>query len=366
MAFRFVKQEWLCFAKQVLPCSVGQRVFFRGFVMLFAVLPLCVACVGNDTKEPVRLSGEAQGTYYSVIYYDSLERDFRPQIDSILDDFDLTASLWVDSSEICKVNGSAEPMKVSVRFADIFQKSMMIWAETDGCFDCRIAPLVSAYGFARSNRMDLTDEQRDSLLALCHSRVWLDTMEDGTIVLHKELPEAKLDFNAIAQGYSVDMLCDFLSGQGLSAFLVDVGGEVRTVGHKPNGKPWTVGVERPAGDREDDRVVDVAVALSDLSIVTSGSYRKYYEKDGIRYSHTIDPFTGMPVAHTTLSVSVVDGLAWRADALATAFMVMGYERAKDWLAKHTDVSEAYFIFDDNGTNGHYATEAFQKRLENTK
>lgn len=339
---------------------------FRVVLMAIIVMLLGVACSGSDKEMPFRLSGEAQGTYYSVVYYDNLHRDFQPQIDSILDDFDLTASLWVDSSEICKVNESAMPMKVSERFADIFQKSMMIWSETDGCFDCRIAPLVSAYGFARSNRMELTDVQRDSLLALCHSRVWLDTMADGTIVLHKELPEARLDFNAIAQGYSVDMLCDFLLGQGLSAFLVDVGGEVRTVGHKPNGKPWTVGIERPASDRADGRVVDVAVALSDLSIVTSGSYRKYYEKDGIRYSHTIDPFTGMPVAHTTLSVSVVDGFAWRADALATAFMVMGYERAKEWLAKHTDVSEAYFIFDDNGANGYYATEAFQKRLENTK
>ncbi|MBR1792243.1 MAG: FAD:protein FMN transferase [Bacteroidales bacterium] len=334
-------------------------------VAVFLLTFFCFSC-GHQGTAPVRISGEAQGTYYSVIYYDSLQRDLRPQIDSLLDEFDLTASLWVDNSEICHVNGLVSSIPVSPLFADIFQKSMQIEYETDGCFNCRIAPLVSAYGFARSQRMELNDQQRDSLLELCHSRVWLDTLANGTIMLKKQFPEAKLDFNAIAQGYSVDLLCDYLSSIGLSSFLVDVGGEVRTVGHKPNGDSWIVGVERPSSDKYEGRAVEVAVGLSNLSIVTSGSYRKYYEKEGVRYSHTIDPSTGRPVAHTTLSASVVDSMAWRADALATAFMVMGHERAEQWLSSHPEVSEAYFIYDVNGCNAHFATSSFQARIDNAK
>ena len=323
-----------------------------------------MACRGPVS--PIRLLGEAQGTYYSVVYYDSQNRDLSPQIDSLLDVFDLTASLWVDSSEICRFNRVEDSLEVSPIFADLFQKSMAINQETDGCFDCRIAPLVSAYGFARSNRRDLTTVQLDSLLRLCHSRVWLDTLADGRYIVHKELSGAMLDFNAIAQGYSVDMLCDMLSSYGITSFLVDVGGEVRSCGYKHDGTPWKVGIERPADNKEDGRDVDVAIPLTDESVVTSGSYRKYYEKDGIRYSHTINPFTGTPVAHTTLSTSVVDKEAWRADALATAFMVMGCEEGRAWLQRHPYVREAYFIYDDNGVLGHYATPQFEARMNSVR
>lgn len=314
-------------------------------------------------SEPIRLTGNAQGTYYSISYYDHQMRDFTPQVDSLLHAFDLTASLWVDSSEICRFNDATDSLVVSDMFADLFQKSMAISRETDGCFDCRIAPLVKAYGFARTNRRDLSQSAIDSLVALCHSRVWLDTLPNGIIVIHKENAGAMLDFNAIAQGYSVDLLCEMFGRRGVEHYLVDVGGEVRGKGHKNDGTLWKVGIERPALSKNDSRIVEVAIPLSDESVVTSGSYRKYYEKNGVRFSHTINPFTGLPVAHTTLSTSVIDKEAWRADALATAFMVMGYKDAQDWIRRNPHVKEAFFIYDDNGEYRHYATPDFQKRID---
>ena len=318
------------------------------------------SCGSNET--PMRLAGKAQGSYYSIIYYDKAQRDFQQAIDSLLNDFDLTASLWVDNSEICKVNQATEPIQVSPRFADLFQKSVQINEYTDGCFDCRIGPLVSAYGFARKKQQDLSDSERDELLRICRGQVWLDTSDDGTITLHKQYPQSALDFNAIAQGYSVDMVCDFLAAQGLKQYLVDIGGEVRSRGTKPDGQTWKVGIERPAADKKDERVVEISVALTDQSVVTSGSYRKYYEKDGMRFSHTIDPYSGTPVQHTTLSTSVVDSTAWRADALATAFMVMGVERGREWLKKHPEVEEVFFIYDDGNGMQHYSTPKFKERV----
>ncbi|MBQ4376464.1 MAG: FAD:protein FMN transferase [Bacteroidales bacterium] len=322
------------------------------------------SCGGS--KAPVRLAGKAQGSYYSIIYYDKNQRDFKQSIDSLLDDFDLTASLWVDSSEICRVNRATEPIEVSPRFADLFQKSMQIHDLTDGCFDCRIGPLVSAYGFARKQQQDLSDSDRDSLLQLCHGKVWLDTSNSGIITLHKQYPQSALDFNAIAQGYSVDLVCDFLVSKGVKRYLVDIGGEVRTSGKKPDGQEWNVGIERPAADKRDERTVEIAVPITDQSIVTSGSYRKYYEKDGLRYSHTIDPYSGTPVQHSTLSASVVDSTAWRADALATAFMVMGLERGIEWMKQHPEITEVFLIYDNGDGLQHYSTPQFKERIKNSE
>ncbi|MBQ7279475.1 MAG: FAD:protein FMN transferase [Bacteroidales bacterium] len=330
--------------------------------VFFIVLLVSLCCVSCKLT-PTRLVGKAQGTYYSIVYYDARHRNLQPQVDSLLAAFDLVASLWVDSSELCQFNRCADSMEVSECMADLFEKSMSISALTGGAFDCRVAPLVSAYGFARSNRRDLTQQDIDSLMVLCQAPVWLSKGSDGRKVLHKANAASRLDFNAIAQGYSVDLLCDMLQTYGIGSFIVDVGGEVRSAGAKPDGTPWSVGVERPAEDREDAREVDVAIPLVDCSIVTSGSYRKYYEKDGMRFSHTIDPATGRPVSHTTLSASVIDDKAWRADALATAFMVMGYERATAWLAAHSDIDKVYFIYDDNGENARRATPAFQRLID---
>ena len=298
-------------------------------------------CGGGDGM--VRLRGEAQGTYYSIIYYDEAGRDYQRAIDSLLDNFDQTASLWVEESMIRRVNENRDSV-VNEDFAKLVEMSRAMHEYTDGAFDCTIGKLVNAWGFGFSKREEMSDAVVDSLLQYVGRQPEIVRDNDGTPIVRKASPESTLDFNAIAQGYSTDMVSQFLESKGIENYLVDIGGEVYAKGCKPDGKAWTVGIERPAENRYSSPEVETAIELRDKSVVTSGNYRKYYEKDGVRYSHTIDPLTGRPVEHSLLSVSVVDESAWRADALATAFMVMGLEKAKRFIEEHPEDSMERVIF----------------------
>ena len=311
---------------------------------------------------PVQLVGEAQGTYYSVQYFDAQQRNLQPQIDSLLDDFDLTASLWVDSSLLRRVNANLTT-EVSPRFADLLQKSLEVNRYSEGAFDCRIGRIVQVWGFSFKERSEPDSAMLDSLLHAARGKVSVGS--DGHTLV-KEHAATELDFNAIAQGYASDLLAHYLDSLGIHNYLIDIGGEVIARGEKPGGNPWTVGIERPAEDRYSAPEVQAAIALRDAAVVTSGSYRKYYEKDGVRYSHTIDPSTGRPVEHSLLSVSVIEKECWLADAMATAYMVMGLERAKQFIATHPEgpgTSAVFFIYDDGGTMKEYATPAFQKMIK---
>lgn len=320
----------------------------------------------RDGQKPdglVRLNGEAQGTYYSILYYDSLQRDLQPQIDSLLDNFDLTASLWVDSSLLRRLNANLTDT-LNPLLADLLQQSLYINRYTNGAFDCRIGRLVQAWGFSFRQREELDNHTLDSLLRAARATVTIDTV-DGTFLLRKGNPATELDFNAIAQGYASDLVAQYLETQGIISYLVDIGGEVISRGTKVNDKPWVAGIERPSKNRYSEPEVQTAIALHNQSVVTSGSYRKYYERDGVRYSHTIDPATGRPVGHTLLSVSVVEKECWLADAMATAYMVMGLEKGKAFIAAHPDgpgTHAVFFIYDSCGALATYATPGFEKMI----
>ena len=328
-----------------------------------AILTACHTPVRHNANEPVRLSGEAQGTYYSILYYDSLQRNLQPQIDSLLDDFDLTASLWVDSSLLRRLNANLTDT-LNPLLADLLQQSLYINRYTDGAFDCRIGRLVQAWGFSFRQREELDGSTLDSLLHAARATVAVDTV-DGALLLRKENAATELDFNAIAQGYASDLLAQYLESQGISSYIVNIGGEVISHGAKPDGRPWVAGIEQPSEDRYSSPIVHTRIALHDQSVVTSGSYRKYYEKDGARYSHTIDPATGRPVGHTLLSTSVVEKECWLADAMATAYMVMGLEKGKAFIAAHPNgpgTQAVFFIYDSCGTLATYATPDFEKMI----
>lgn len=329
-------------------------------IALASYLLLC--CCKGGSEQPVRLEGKAQGTYYSITYYDAQQRDFQTAIDSLLDNFDLTASLWVDSSLIRRVNENKDSV-VNDCFATLLTLSSEMNQFTEGCFDCTVGRLVNAWGFGFEKREDLSDETIDSLLAFVGKQPTMTTDGNGNFIVHKPDPRTTIDFNAIAQGYATDLVSRFLEEKGIASFIVDIGGEVYAKGTKPDGSKWKVGIERPAENKYSSPEVETTIGLENLAVVTSGNYRKYYEKDGVRYSHTINPTTGRPVEHTLLSVSVIDTAAWRADALATAFMVMGLERAKQFISAHPDDSGAqavFFIYDDNGQYRTYATDGFKQ------
>ncbi len=331
--------------------SVRHRRVGRFFLCIVALI------AGGCNQQPIRLYGEAQGTYYSVQYYDRHGRDLQPQVDSLLQAFDLSASLWVDSSLLRRLNAGTTD-SVDAIISALMEHSLTISTYTDGAFDPRIGRIVQAWGFSFRQQQEPDSTELAALLRAARGSV---TVIDGRLV--KEDPATELDFNAIAQGYAVDLLAAMLEEYGITNYLIDVGGEVIARGGKPDGSPWRVGIERPAADSISAPEVQTAVALCDAAIVTSGSYRKYYERDGVRYSHTIDPTTGRPVQHTLLSASVVDSLCWRADAMATAYMVMGLDRAKQFIADHPDspgTKEVYFIYDSCGTMRTYETKSFKE------
>ena len=324
----------------------------RFLVTLSAVAILLGAC---HRQEPVRLAGEAQGTYYSILYFDPEQRNLQPQIDSLLQAFDRSASLWVDSSLLRRINdGQTDTLDDILSF--LLQNSLRIMDYTDSAFDIRVGRLVQTWGFSFKQRSEPDSTTLAALLRAAHSPVGY---ANGRFFRHN--PDTELDFNAIAQGYASDLVARLLDGYGIDSYLVDIGGEVISHGLKPDGKPWRVGIERPAEDRYSEPVVQTAITLTDASVVTSGSYRKYYEKGGVRYSHTIDPATGRPVQHSLLSVSVVEDQCWLADAMCTAYMVMGLDSARRFIAAHPDgpgTAAVYFIYDSCGTLKEYGTKEF--------
>ena len=242
----------------------------------------------------------------------------------------------------------------------LLTNSLLIEDYTGGAFNCRVGRIVQAWGFSFKQRSEPDGAELAAMLQAAHAPVAVDGRR-----LTRQNPATELDFNAIAQGYASDLVGLFLESRGIHNYLVDIGGEVVARGAKPDGSPWRVGIERPAENRYSEPVVQTTIAVGDQSVVTSGSYRKYYERNGTKYSHTIDPATGRPVTHSLLSATVVEHPCWLADAMATAYMVMGLERGKAFIAAHPDgpgTHAVLFLYDSCGTLASYATPAFEQLI----
>lgn len=312
-------------------------------VFLLFVFALLCACAPKERLE--KMNGLAQGSYYALTYYASEEHlraeNLQPRIDSLLHAFDLCASLWNDGSEICRVNRN-EDFYPSPMFCDMFAKAQQISKLTNGAFDVTVGPLTRAYGFGAAEKRRLSEEERKQILAFVG---WQKVrIKDGKI--EKDHPSLQLDFNAIAQGYCADLVARFLENLGISRYLVDIGGEICSKGSKDNDKPWVVGIERPAPDAQAERSILQKMKLRNRSLVTSGNYRKYFEENGARYSHTIDPISGVSVRHNLLSATVLCAECWEADAVATACMVMGKDSAIGFAKRFADRYELFLIYAD--------------------
>ena len=312
--------------------TIIKRIFTeRGVIIAF----LFFACnMPKQSKPYIRLEGKAQGTTFSIIYADSLQRNFAKETDSLFRKIDKSLSLWDTTSILSNFNKNTPNTIADEHFEKNFKRSMEISQITEGAFDVTIAPLVKRWGFHfKKNETAPNYAEVKSLLTCCG---WQKIrLEKGVLV--KEKPCMLLDFNAIAQGYTVDIMAQFLENQGIKNYMVEIGGEVRAAGHNETGELWQIGIDKPvenAGNMaQEGRPLQRIVALSGKSMATSGSYRKFIVRDGKKYSHLIDPATGFPVQHNLLSVSVIADNCTDADAFATAFMVMGLEKAKVQAAK---------------------------------
>lgn len=326
---------------------------------LLLIILLLVQCTNPPATQFVKFQGQIQGTYYVVSYFDNTGRNFQSDIDALLENFDQTASMWEDQSILSRINRSEEDVEPNAIFHELFSMSKMVFERSEGAFDPTIGPLVNAWGFGFTDRMKVDQNVVDSLLPLVgFQKIYV---ENNHVI--KSDSRVQFDFNAIAQGYSVDLVGKFLEDKGISNYLVDIGGEVLGKGNKPDGSAWSVGIEKPTDNASYGEGLQAIVALKNKALATSGNYRKYYEVDGIRYSHTIDPKTGYPVQHSILSVSVVADDCATADAWATAFMVSGLDRSIEILGRDKSL-DAYFIYSGSvsGDLKTYFTEGFKEIL----
>ena len=315
--------------------------------------------VYSASAERIVFSGYTQGTYYRVVYYANDTIVTRKDIENVFENFLLTASIYDKNSLISKINRNG-PTELNDDFVVIFNRAKEISSLTEGAFDVTVGNLVNAWGFGPKAGTDLTPEQ----VQLLRKNVGYDNVDivNGQVV--KKDKEIELNFNAIAKGYSADLVSRFLRQNKIENFLVNVGGEICASGKKADGSPWVVGVEQPTADADDEAQMQTIIELTDKSLATSGTYRRYREEDGVRYSHTVDPRTGYPVSHTLLSATVIADDCMTADALATAFMVLGKDEAMKFLEAHPQY-EGYFISSDTDDEFKVTyTKGFEKYIRN--
>ncbi len=335
----------------------------------FIALVCCILFGCGSSGQPktqvkIKFDGAAQGTYYSITYFAPDTLVSQKQVDSLLDAFNFCASIYEPKSIISRFNRNDPTVTADSLFKVIFDASMKVSERSSGAFDVTVGQLVNAWGFGFKNRENISQPLIDSLReCIGYQRVKL---KNGKLI--KEDPRIMLDFNAVAQGFSVDYMSNFLISKGITSFLIDIGGEVRGQGKKPSGESWVVAIEKPAPDMNSAQELQAKLNLNDLSLATSGNYRKYYEENGVRYSHTIDPSTGYPVKHNLLSVSVIANDCMTADAYATAFMVMGLDKIKLFLEKNKDLQlHVYCIYSgEDGSMQIWADDEFKKLIINEK
>lgn len=314
-------------------------------LILFLLLLLAPSCKKTTTFD--NFGGFAQGTTYSVTFENGGNIDpqeLKSEVEKILKEFDLSLSLYVDSSILSKVNRN-EDVQVDRYFSEAFRKSVEISELSGGAFDITVGPLTKAWGFGPDGYRNFSESKLDSLMRLIGMEKV--RLENNRVI--KTDTAIKFDFNAIAQGYSVDVVSEYLDSQGIRNSLVEIGGEVRAKGDK-NGVLWRIGIDRPEDNNNmPGNNLQAVVSMKDRSLATSGNYRKFYVEDGVKYSHTIDPLTGYPARNTLLSATILAGDCATADGIATACMVMGKDKAIEFLGQHSEY-DAYLIFSDASGN----------------
>lgn len=307
--------------------------------VLFVVLLIVVSCT---KPENTKLAGPVFGTSYHIQYYSEGKTDFQNEIDSLFYVINKSMSTYQVNSDISKLNRN-ESSTIDSHFAKVFDTSQEIYKLTNGYFDPTIGNLVNAWDFGpEGNIANLDSLKIDSLML----SVGMDKVQRMGNKIIKQNPNTFIDFNAIAKGYGVDVISEFLESQAVDNYIVEIGGEIRTKGiNVENKKDWKVGVEMPHFDGTQS--VIRAISLKNIAMATSGTYRKFkVDKNGKRYSHIIDTKTGYPSQTNLLSISVIASNCMTADAYATAFKAMGIEKVKTFLKGHPEL-KVFLIFDND-------------------
>jgi thiamine biosynthesis lipoprotein len=307
------------------------------------------------TKEAHYFRGNTQGTTYEIIVSDDDANFTNEEIDSVLAQFDASLSTYISTSKISQLNAnqtSTSLIDETGFFKVCYLKSKEIHQITDGAFDPSVFPLVKGWGFMDNIESPLFQTAVDSLLAdVGFDQHHTISFDGDRIKLTKTNPGFQLDFNAIAQGYSVDVLGDFLKKRGQTNYYIEIGGELLLRGKNVSGTKWNIGIDIPV-EKSTTHAIENIISISDEAVATSGSYRKFYEKDGQRYAHFLDPKSGYPVQHTLLSATVIGPTCTEADAYATAFMVMGAEKTLKFVQDHPELDLKVYLLESDGSEGY--------------
>lgn len=300
-------------------------------------------------KQYMHNQGTIFGTYYNIRYESS--EDLHEAIKQRLQEFDHSLSMFNPQSVISKVNGNDSVVTDSL-FEAMYHEAYAISVLSNGAFDITVAPLVNAWGFGTNGRWGDEAMRRWGNEAMIDSIKAFVGYEHIRLVGHhieKDDERITLDASAIAKGFACDVVAELLRENGCKNLLVDIGGEVVLQGVNDKGNPWRVGITRPTIDAMGaEKELQEIIESSKLCMATSGNYLQYYYVDGQRRSHTIDPRSGYPVEHTLLSATVVANSCMRADALATACMVLGEKEALAMIEKTEDAA-CYLIVADSDT-----------------
>lgn len=332
-----------------------KRLAFHPILFLTALL-LAGGC--RQTPDYFRIEGFAQGGTYHVIcspVSGLTQEKLHAQIDSRLLAIDNTLSGYNKGSLLSRLN-AGEDVPLNPLFVECFEQSRTIWEETGGAFDPSAAPLFDLWGFGFTDKEAVSQQAIDSIRSFVGMHLLSLEQRDDGIHLVKADPRIRLNFNAIAQGYSCDVIGRFLDSLGCTDFLIDIGREILCKGKNASGNAWRIGLDRPTdGNMDEGKDLQAIIEVTDCGIVTSGNYRKFYMENGQKFAHTIDPTTGRPVTHSLLSATVVSGDAAGADAYATWMMVAGPERAREILAQRPDL-KALLVYEQDGQMLTYQTE----------
>ncbi len=300
-------------------------------------LAFFVSSCSQNKQQLLHIEGQTMGTYYQLTYVLSTEQQkdarletdkIQGEINKLLEQVNEQMSTYRPASELSRFNQATESLLVSPATIKVVTAALQLNHQSNGAFDVTVGPLVNLWGFGPDKKptkipSDATIAEKKQIVGSQYLHV------DGQRLV-KSIPQLYVDLSSIAKGYGVDVVSEYLQQLGVDNYLVDIGGELRASGLKPNNKNWTLAIERPVAGRNVQRLIQIGTN----GIATSGDYRNYFEFDGVRYSHTIDPKTGKPITHKLASVTVIDKSCMIADGLATAITVLGPQDGLRFAKQH--------------------------------
>lgn len=329
-------------------------------IILFYHSPILGAENDSPPIQVYQISGKAQGTTFHINYY--AEKGFikKHEIDSIFDEIDHSLSIYQPNTIIDKFNNSVSGIEMDKHLRAVVLKSIDIFKKSGGIFDITVFPLVQIWGFGTEKRTSFPDSASINSVMACvgTDKIWVKGKR-----LIKNKPCVKINVNAIAPGYTSDLIAAFLEKKGIKTYVVEVGGEVRVKGRKPDGNFMSIGIEGPAKNSTDDSFIQKVIQMREGAITTAGNYRQYREEGAQKVSHLLDARTGYPIKNELISVTVIANDAMTADGFDNVLMGLGLEKAFQFLKKQKKM-EAYFIYHkENGTVADTATTGFYKLLK---